>query len=194
MAYNYNSYYQNNGGYYPQQYGSGVGYQQFQNAMPQQMARQQMDVQGQMNTPIQEILFVTSEEARAYVVFPNRNALLIDKTNKMAYFKSADSLGQSTMKVFKYDDFIDGANAQSPVKAKEEIDTSQFVKLEALDNFVNKEDLKMFANKDDLNGFVTQNTLDTALRQMTDSLNSQLAEIKKTINIKKTIEENIKNV
>jgi hypothetical protein len=57
----------------------------------QQMAQPQMQqqVQPQYETPIQDIRFVTSEEAKAFIVMPNSKALLIDKNSGVAHLKTA---------------------------------------------------------------------------------------------------------
>ena len=66
--------------------------------------------------PIQDVRFVTSEEARAYIVMPNSKALLIDKNGGVAHLKVADNMGQSTTQYFKFEPInADG----SPIKPQE---------------------------------------------------------------------------
>ena len=66
--------------------------------------------------PIQDVRFVTSEEARAYIVMPNSKALLIDKNGGVAHLKVADNMGQSTTQYFRFEPInADG----SPIKPQE---------------------------------------------------------------------------
>ena len=144
MAYNtYNPY-----GYYPQYN------QMYQNNLQQQVAQ----VQQPTETPFNEVRFVTSEEAKAYTVYPNRNALLIDKVNKVAYLKSADGLGQSSIKPYKFEEI----NDKQPEQPK-----------------INLED------------YVTTEKLNEVLKTLTDKINARFFELKKDINVKKALEENM---
>ena len=128
---------------------SGYGYQNFNNRQFMQPQQQQM-AQPQAQTmlfemPIQDVRFVTSEEAKAFIVMPNRNALLIDKLNGMAHFKFADALGQSATQCFKFEQVnMDG----TPIRPKEQpkqVDFSQFVTIaqynELLEQFNGLKDL-----------------------------------------------------
>ncbi len=144
MAYNtYNPY-----GYYPQYN------QMYPNNLQQQVAQ----VQQPTETPFNEVRLVTGEEAKAYTVFPNRNALLIDKVNKIAYFKSADSLGQSSMKPYRFEE-VDEKQPEQP--------------------------------KINLEDYVTTEKLNEVLKTLTDKINARLFELKKDINVKKALEENM---
>ena len=138
MAYNYNPY--NN--YYSQNYNNNMSY----NPMPQtQMQRPQID------TPIQDLRFVTSEEAKAYIVYPNTTALLIDKASKIAYLKSTDNLGQSSMKMFKYGEL----NTNDDTKNEEYL-------------------MKNFVHKDTLDTIV--NDINAQLNELKNSINKQIEE------------------
>lgn len=84
---------------------------------PQQMQQAQAQTQPQMQyeIPIQDVRFVTSEEAKAYIVMPNSKALLIDKSGT-AYLKTADNMGQSTTQFFRFEPInADG----TPIKTQE---------------------------------------------------------------------------
>lgn len=144
MAYNNNYQY---GMYYPQYN------QMYQNNLQQQVAQVQ-----QQEMPFNEVRFVTSEEAKAHTVYPNRNALLIDKANKIAYFKSADGLGQSSMKPYKF----------------EELDQEQKVV--------------------DTNNFISKDVFEDTLKKLTEDFNNQVEELKKSINIKKVLEDGINGI
>lgn len=119
MAYNYNPY----GNYYPQ-------YQTYQQPVQQRP-------QANFDTPIQDLRFVTSEEAKAHIVYPNSNALLIDKNNGLAYLKSADGLGQSTMRTFKYEEVNGGLN---PVSSG--LNAEEYLKKEDAGEFLKQNDLE----------------------------------------------------
>ncbi|MGN0961018.1 MAG: hypothetical protein ACI4PF_02320 [Christensenellales bacterium] len=148
MAFNnYNNYLPNNQ-YYPQQYPMGNGYQSYQ--QPQNVVRPvQQNVQQQYETPIQDVRFVTGEEAKAYIVVPNGNALLIDRANNIAHFKSADAMGQSRSKVYKFEE-IDEQKINETKQSISQIDTSAFVKKEDISGLLTKDDLKNFITRDDL--------------------------------------------
>ena len=124
---------------------SGYGYQPFNNRQfmqpqQQQMAQPQAQMQQPMQyeMPIQDIRFVTSEEAKAFIVMPNRNALLIDKPNGMAHFKFADGMGQSATEYYKFE----RVNADgTPIKQQEQtpqIDFSQFATKKELESIMSQ--------------------------------------------------------
>lgn len=86
--------------------------------MPQNIPQIPMQNQPQIpyEIPIQDVRFVTSEEARAYIVMPNSKALLIDKNGGVAHLKVADNMGQSTTQYFRFEPInADG----SPIKPQE---------------------------------------------------------------------------
>lgn len=147
-------------GQYPQYLYGNSTYQapyQRQMNMPQMQYQNQPQAQPQQtfDTPIQDIRYVTREEANAYIVFPNSKALLIDKNGCVAHLKSADSMGQSTSRYFKFEEVsADG----SPLKPQEEtpkLDMSEYIK---------KSDLATL-------GFVTIDQLDNAIKKLTSQQN-----------------------
>lgn len=95
----------------------------------QSMPQNQPQAQQQYEMPIQDIRFVTAEEAKAFIVMPNSRVLLIDK-NGMAYLKTADNMGQSQTQCFRFE----AVNADgSAIKAQEQPtqpDFKDFVKLQ----------------------------------------------------------------
>lgn len=110
---------------------------------PQQMPMQTQQPQTQFEIPLREVKFVTSEEAKAYIVFPNTAVLLIDKQQGLAYLKSADNMGQSFMETFSFKKYEQGQEtALKDTKEEKPIDLS---------NFVQKDDLKVFASLKDYN-------------------------------------------
>ena len=118
---------------------------QQQMAQPQMQQAQQPTMQ--YETPIQDIRFVTSEEAKAFIVMPNSKALLIDKNGGVAHLKTADNMGQSVTQYFKFEQVnADG----TPIKAQEptpQVDFGQFAKKEELNGFVTIEQYKQLAEQ-----------------------------------------------
>ena len=112
---------------------------------PMQQVQQQPTMQ--YETPIQDIRFVTSEEAKAFIVMPNSKALLIDKNGGVAHLKTADNMGQSVTQYFKFEQVnADG----TPIKAQEptpQVDFGQFAKKEELNGFVTIEQYKQLAEQ-----------------------------------------------
>lgn len=104
----YQNYYQNGypagyPTYYPVQPQPYMNYQQ-RPMQPQPQGVPNTNGQQPFTNPINDVRFVTSDEARAFIVTPNQSALLIDYANKVAYFKSADAWGQSTSKIFAFEE------------------------------------------------------------------------------------------
>jgi hypothetical protein len=114
---------------YNANYGMPNGYPQPQ-YVPQPMATQPaqpQQAQMQYEIPIQDVRFVTSEEAKAYIVMPNSKALLIDK-NGTAYLKSADAMGQSQTQYFRFEPINADGTPIKPQEAKPEFDIEEFGK------------------------------------------------------------------
>lgn len=103
--------------------------------MPQNMQQIPMQPQPQMQyeIPIQDVRFVTSEEAKAYIVMPNSKALLIDK-NGMAYLKTADNMGQSQTQYFRFEAVTADGSPIKPQEPTPQVDFNQFIKKEDLEN------------------------------------------------------------
>lgn len=116
----------------------------------QQMAQPQMQQPIQYETPIQDIRFVTSEEAKAFIVMPNSKALLIDKNGGVAHLKTADNMGQSVTQYFKFEQVnADG----TPLKPQEPAPQIDF------DKFVAKDELPKY-------GFVTQDQFNAIIDKL----------------------------
>ena len=168
---NYNPYYSPYGT--PQnraQYGV-PSYGGYNNYAPQQqspsMPQNQPQAQQQYELPIQDIRFVTAEEAKAFIVMPNSRVLLIDRSGT-AYLKTADNMGQSQTQCFRFE----AINADgTPIKKQEQQpqnDFKDFVKLSDLNTlgFATMEDVKKF-------GFVT--------KEQFEAINQKIEAIQKTI-------------
>lgn len=145
MAYNtYANSYANN---YTNPYGYngyyGNAYQQnlMQQQQPQQMGIMppQQAQQNQYDIPIQGVIFLTSDEAKAYIVPPNKRVMIMDRDKSVFYIKSADALGQSNTAVYKFEPLVE---EQPKVEIESQaINTEEFVK---------KDDIKEFATAQDL--------------------------------------------
>lgn len=135
---------------------TGYGYPNYgrQNFMQpqQQMAQPQMQQAQQQppmqyETPIQDIRFVTSEEAKAFIVMPNSKALLIDKNGGVAHLKTADNMGQSVTQYFKFEQVnADG----SPLKQQEptpQVDYAKFVTKDELNRLPTAEQYQQLADQ-----------------------------------------------
>lgn len=84
--------------------------------------------QMQYEMPIQELRFVTSEEAKAFIVMPNSKALLIDKNNGVAHLKVADNMGQSQTQYFRFEAINEDGTPIKPKVDTPQIDLEDFEK------------------------------------------------------------------
>lgn len=126
----YNPYAQYNYGY-PNNYGNRP-------FLPQQQMVQPQAQPMQFEMPIQDVRFVTSKEAEAFIVMPNRNALLIDKVGGMAHFKFADALGQSATQCFKFEQVNMDGTPLKPQEQHPQIDYSRFATVEQYNELLDK--------------------------------------------------------
>lgn len=175
MGNGYGSYLGSNGFYNPYQ----TNYQanQFQGSQGQINGSQGQYVQQNTNDmPIQGVKFVTADEARAFMVLPNTRVMLMDRNNSIFYIKSADSLGQSMLEAYEFKK-IDNTKPDTATA-----DTNQNINLE------------QFVKKDQLGNVVTTEKLNSELKTVKDELSSKIEEVKKSINIKKYLEGEIKDV
>jgi hypothetical protein len=93
----------------------------------QQIPMQQQP-QMQYELPIQDVRFVTSEEAKAYIVMPNSKALLIDKNSGVAHLKVADNMGQSQTQYFRFEPVNADGTPIKPQAPTSSIDIDEFSK------------------------------------------------------------------
>lgn len=110
-------------------------YMQPQQQMSQPQMQQQVQQPMQYEIPIQDIRFVTSEEAKAFIVMPNSKALLIDKNGGVAHLKTADNMGQSVTQYFKFEQVNADGTPLKPQENAPQVDYSQFVTKKELDGF-----------------------------------------------------------
>jgi hypothetical protein len=120
---------------------------------PQMYRPQQAQPQPQQpyEMPLQDVRFVTSEEAKAFILMPNTKVLLIDRNSGIAHLKVADNLGQSNTMLFRFEPINpDG----TPIQATEptpQVDMSQYVTKQDLGQygFVTGQDIKDLTEKVD---------------------------------------------
>lgn len=112
-------------GYGMPQY-SQPNYSQPQSVMTQTQPQQPVQ-QMPYEIPIQDVRFVTSEEAKAYIVMPNSKALLIDKSGT-AYLKTADNMGQSQTQYFRFEPINADGTPIKPQEVKPGFDAEEFGK------------------------------------------------------------------
>lgn len=99
-AFPQNGYPQGYNGVYQSPYMAAQGGQQVATPTPQE-------------PPITDIRFLTSDEMKAFIVFPNTKVLLIDKEHGIACLKSADAMGQSTIKMYSFNGISEVANEEA---------------------------------------------------------------------------------
>lgn len=122
------------------------GYQGFQQQRPMQQPLQQTPTQQPMQSqepPFSEVRYGTLDEAKAYIVMPNRAVMFINRGVGEFYIKSANSMGEPTLETYKYTNALD---------TKIELESEE-KPLEPKVSYVKKEDLKDYATIDDLNRF-----------------------------------------
>lgn len=132
---------------YGQPYPMYGGYQQ-QMQQQGQMAnmRQQPLSPAPMTPPFIEVKFMTAEEAKAHIIAPNCSAILIDKEKNIAYFKTTDYLGKSTLEEYSFTSL-----AEKPSSGKPDI---------SLESVVSKDEIKDY-------GFITKTDLEPISRRLT---------------------------
>ena len=131
----------------------GQGYQNYpyqrQGLNPQMQMQPYPQAQPQMQyeTPIQDIRFVTSEEAKAFIVMPNSKALLIDKNGGVAHLKTADNMGQSVTQYFKFEQVNADGSPLKPQEPTPQVDYSQFVTKKEIGELPTAEQYKQLAEQ-----------------------------------------------
>lgn len=128
MFNNYPNYSYNNNYAMPQYQQQYAQMQQQAMRQPQQQPIQQPQMQVPYEIPIQDVRFVTSEEAKAFIVMPNTKALLIDRQNGIALLKSADNLGQSVTNFFKFIPVNADGTPIAPVEAQPQFNLDDLTK------------------------------------------------------------------
>ena len=178
---NYNPYYSPYGAQNRAQYGvpsyGGYNYTPQPQQMPS-MPQNQPQAQQQYELPIQDIRFVTAEEAKAFIVMPNSRVLLIDR-NGMAYLKTADNMGQSQTQCFRFEAVNSDGSPIKPQEQPTQPDFKDFVKLKDMNTFG-------FATMDDIKnlGFATTDQLEQLSKKI-DELQNQRMGVKQNVGTSK---------
>lgn len=132
--------------------------------IPMQRPMQMQTTPQQQTTedvPFNDIKFVTEDEAKGYILFPNTRVMLLDRDKSVFYIKTADSLGKSTLEGYKYTKLED----KSSDNVSREIDTKDFVKTQDLKGYITREDLANFITKDDMKNFITKEEFDNVIKE-----------------------------
>lgn len=108
------------------------------------------------DVPFNDIKFVTEDEAKGYILFPNTRVMLLDRDKSVFYIKTADSLGKSTLEGYKYTKLED----KSTESVSHEIDTKDFVKTQDMKDY-----LSNFITKDDMKNFITKEEFDNVIKE-----------------------------
>ena len=108
------------------------------------------------DVPFNDIKFVTEDEAKGYILFPNTRVMLLDRDKSVFYIKTADSLGKSTLEGYKYTKLED----KSRDNVSREIDTKDFVKTQDMKDY-----LSNFITKDDMKNFITKEEFDNVIKE-----------------------------
>ena len=147
---------------YGNPYGRGYGQPYPQQPQPQPSQPYmnqptQQTPQPNYEMPIQNILFTTSEEAKAYIVMPNQKVLLIDRATGIAHLKFADNMGQSQTQYFKFQPVDSNGVPLNEPEDKVEISFESYVTKDELNamGFARTEDVQTLSKKiDDLQKMV----------------------------------------
>lgn len=113
------------------------------------------------------IRYVNKNEMASYVVLPNNTDMIIDKENGVVQIKSADQMGNSFTRNFKFEEI----NEQPTDKSQ----TEQKLAESELKDYVKKEDLADFIKTD-------------ALEAVSKQLNEKLTDLEKKIKVKEIME------
>lgn len=83
---------------------------------------------------INDIRFVSKNEAESFVPNPNTRVMLIARDENLCYLKMTDIYGNSTKQVFKYEQL----NNLPTLPKTSEIDTKEFVKIDFVRDLENR--------------------------------------------------------
>ena len=97
--------------------------------------------------PIQGFKFLTAKEIEGRIVLPSNTEILVDRENKIIHINSADQIGQSSDRKYKYEELIDKKENEASEPALEaKINTDDFAKKEDLQDFIKNDDFKSFSD------------------------------------------------
>ena len=128
MSYGYQGYPYQQTTYSAPNYQRGYGAQAPQMFQPQPQMQPQAQEQTPYQVPLQDVRFVTSEEARAFMVYPNTRVLLIDRHSGVAHLKSADAMGQSQTQFFRFEQVNEDGTPIKPQTTSTQVNFEDFVR------------------------------------------------------------------
>ena len=134
--------YNNFGGYSNGRYFANQPYA-MPSYQPTYMPQTNQDQNGIM---FNHIRYVNSNEMSSYVVLPNNTDMIIDKANNIVQIKSADQVGNSFTRNFKFEEITDLQPTNKEEK-QPEIDLSGYVKTEDLKDFIKVDALDSFSKQ-----------------------------------------------
>ena len=121
--------------YWNKPYYGPVGYNTL--SQPQQVQPDSFDI------PIQGFKFLTAKEIEGRIVLPSNTEILVDRENKIIHIKSADQIGQSSDRKYKYEELIDKQeNESTKANIEAQIKTEDFAKKEDLQQFIKTSDFE----------------------------------------------------
>ena len=109
----------------------------------------------QQDSPFGVVRFGTLDEAKAQLVPPAKASMFIKSDFSEIYVKSADSMGNSALEVFKCSR-VDENTTQAVSSV---LDPKEFVKTDDLKDVVRKKDLEGLVSADKMVNFVTRDDL-----------------------------------
>ena len=143
-----------------------MAYQQYQNRQPMQMQQPQQEVQ--QDIPFSEVRYGTLDQAKGYIVLPNRAVMFIDQDKSEFYINRADSMGKPFLETYKYYP-MNNLPDELKTKPSEPIFDG---KPKVNDDFLTKKDAESFLTQKDL-----------------EEINKKLEQLQKKVQISKMIKE-----
>ena len=102
---------------------------------PQQFIQQPMQQPvAPAELPITAVRFLTADQIKGYIVLPNSKEMLIDKESGLAYIRSANQMGESETKTYKFEELSEKPEPEVKV---------EYVKAESFDEYVKKLEAKI---------------------------------------------------
>lgn len=138
--------------------------QQYQNRQPIQQPQQE----AQQDIPFSEVRYGTLDQAKGYIVMPNKAVMFIDQDKNEFYINRADSMGKPYLETYKYYPL---SNLPQNNQTQPETGKNGGISTD-LGNFLTKKDAEMFPTRQEL-----------------DDIYKKLEQLQKKIQLNKVIEE-----
>lgn len=137
--------------------------QQYQNRQPIQQPQQET----QQDIPFSEVRYGTLDQAKGYIVMPNKAVMFIDQDKNEFYINRADSMGKPYLETYKYYPL---SNLPQNNQTQPETGKNGGISTD-LGNFLTKKDAEMFPTRQEL-----------------DEIYKKLEQLQKKIQLNKVIE------